>query len=117
MKEKLAIIASFGLQVEEIEPCVYKVLNTDKEVNIDKLLMSLKKATIFYSENYRDIFEHNYVSTIASVECIILDFKNPELNSKYCTIFNNAYLRDYKEGKVIEDNLGLLIDTRRELYV
>ena len=46
MKYRLGIISSFGLQVEEIEPTVYKVLNPDLVVNSDKLQWALNECVL-----------------------------------------------------------------------
>ena len=111
MKEKLDIINSFGLQVEPLEdPLAYRVINNTDPVNIDDLLIALKKATVFYSEDYKREQNGDIISTIASVECIILDYGNIELNIKYKIKFFNAYQTDYLEGKVLTDTIDTFID-------
>ena len=39
---KLNILQSFGINIKEVESNVYKVINTDKEINIDKLQWALE---------------------------------------------------------------------------
>lgn len=38
---KVEVMRKFGVQVEEVEPRVYKVLNPEIEVSVDKLQWSI----------------------------------------------------------------------------
>lgn len=111
IQEKLEIIQNqFGLQIEELEPLVYKVLNPDKEVNIDDLMIALEKVTLFYSTNYKTIEECGIRSTIASVYCIILDYKNTGLNYEYKGMFMNSVTEDYIKGRKLEEDIISVFD-------
>lgn len=101
MKNKLQIINSFGLQVEEIEPLVYKVQNTDLDVNVNKLQWELEECILFTSERKRRERLENGLSTmIANVYYILLSYDNDELINKYddiaCSERENTYLLSYK---------------------
>ena len=101
MKDKLQIINKFGLQVEEVEPTVYKVQNTDLEVNVNKLQWELEECILFTSERKRREKLENGLSTmIANVYYILLSYDNDELINKYdeiaCAERENTYLLSYK---------------------
>jgi hypothetical protein len=84
MKNKLDIIKSHGLEVKEIEPTVYKVLNTDKEINIEHLQWELKESILITSDIIRYDKETNGSHTIvANVYYVLTDYNNRELGYKY----------------------------------
>lgn len=84
MKDNLEIISSFGLQVEEIEPTVYKVLNPDLVVNIDKLQWALNECVLIASlELSTEKLETGIYTMLANVYYILLDYTNRELSYKY----------------------------------
>ena len=52
MDEK-EIIRKYGLQVKQIEPAVYEVLNTNKEISIDELQWELEECVLITSDRIR----------------------------------------------------------------
>jgi len=83
-EEAAAIFNKFGIQTEEVEPTVYKVLNDTQEFNIDAikselneglLLVSYKKRYVKTPEGYNEIYRNIYY--------ILLDYDNDELLNKY----------------------------------
>ena len=84
MKEKLAIIKRFGLQVEHLEASVYRVINTEKEINIDELQWELGECILITSIIIRYEKLNGDVSTqIANVYYICLDTDNRVLSYIY----------------------------------
>lgn len=101
MKNKLQIINSFGLQVEEIEPLVYKVKNTDLDVNVNKLQWALEECILITSlEKTKEKLETGIYTTIANVYYILLDYNNKELAYNYDDIatkeFGSTLYEPYK---------------------
>ena len=81
MENKLKTINNFGLQVIEVEPSVYEVKNTDKEINIDKLQWELEEVSIIRSPRIRrEKIENGIYTTIAKVYFIIFNYENTELS-------------------------------------
>lgn len=112
MKDKLAIIENdFGLIVEPLDsPLVYKVINTDKKINVSELLIALEKATVFYSKDYERIEKNKRRSTLASVYCIILDYRNTELNYEYKGRFMDSITEEYIKGRRFGEDIGIITD-------
>ncbi len=44
------IFQEFGLEVQQVEPYVYKVLNTEKEISVEELQDSLVSSILITSE-------------------------------------------------------------------
>lgn len=53
-QEQEQILTNFGLQFEEIESLVYKIINTSKEVNVDELKCALKECALMVSDDIRN---------------------------------------------------------------
>ena len=73
-------------------------------------MIALEKATLFYSTDYETIEEDGVRSTIAKVYCIILDYKNTELNYEYKGMFMDSITEDYLKGRKFGDTIGILTD-------
>lgn len=101
LQEQLNIIQNqFGLQVEEIESSVYKVLNPEKEVNIDKLQWALEECMLVTSDQIRTKkLENGMYTSIRNVYIIITKY-NKDLVWKYDEIYEKKYgttlISDYK---------------------
>lgn len=79
------IFRKFGLQVREIEPVVYEILNTSKEVSIDELQWELEECVLITSDRIRSRkLESGIYTTIAYVYYIILDY-----DSDVCYEYDN----------------------------
>lgn len=84
MKEKLDIIQNqFGLDVKRVEDSVYKVLNTDKEINIDKLQWALEECILITSPRIRYEKTGDINTKIANVYYICLDISNKKSSYNY----------------------------------
>ncbi len=70
---KLEVIKSYGLQIAEIEPTVYKVLNTEQEINADKLKHDLMDAALLRSQRIRWNRENGVNTAIAKIYYIIFE--------------------------------------------
>lgn len=92
LQDKLNIIQNqFHIDIEEIEPNVYKVINTEKEVNIDKLQWALGECILITSDQIRTEKLNNGVYTsIMNVYVIITEY-NKELAWKYDEEFAKEY--------------------------
>ena len=92
MEDKLSIINSFGLQLKEVEPCVYKVINTDKEVNIDKLQWALEECILITSLAKGTEKSDNGIHThIANIYYILLDYYDKKTAYKYDDLATQLY--------------------------
>lgn len=92
LQDKLNIIRNqFHLEIEKIEPNVYRVINTDQEVNIDRLQWSLEECILITSDQIRTEKLDNGVHTsIMNVYAIITKY-NKELAWKYDEEFAKKY--------------------------
>lgn len=95
------ILKKYGLQTEEVEPTVYKVINTDKEINVSKLQWELKECTTITSSEIRLEKENQTGMTIANVYYVILEYGNREKTWKYQNnarkSFHKAVIDSYSE--------------------
>lgn len=104
LQDKLDVIQNqFCLEIEEVEPTVYKVLNTDLEININKLQHSLEECILITSDQLRTE-KYNYGCTIiAYMYYIILDYNRNDLKYKYHsqanTEFQDAVIDSYSKLK------------------
>lgn len=98
---KLNILQSFGINIKEVESNVYKVINTDKEINIDKLQWALEDCILITSLEKRTEKLNSGIHTmIANVYYIIIGTHNKEIAYKYDDIateeYNVALYKAYK---------------------
>lgn len=107
------IFKRYGLDVKEVETNVYKVMNTDKEVNISCLQWDLKECTTIASDRIRLEKENHTGMVIACVYYILNEHGNREKAWKYQTYaineFGNAVIRGYSEDE--ENKQHSSIDT------
>ena len=86
------VFEKYGLRVEEVEPKVFKVLNTSLEVSIDELQWDLLECILITSLNIRRKKIENKISVaIANVYFIILDYKNGIVADKYDRLASEQY--------------------------
>lgn len=89
LQDKLIIIQNqFHLKVKEIEPLVYEVINTEQEVNVDKLKQTLEECILITSDQINIDDEH---SLIAHVYYIMVDYNRDDLKYKYHKQANLKY--------------------------
>ena len=93
MKEKLEIIKSFGLQVEKLnDSLIYKVINTDKEINIDKLQWALEECILITSlEKGTEKLDTGIHTQIANVYYILLNYEDRDNAYKYDDLATQEY--------------------------
>ena len=95
------ILKKYGLEAEAVEPTVYKVINTDKEINVSKLQWELKECTTIISSEIRLEKENHTGMTIANVYYVILEYGNREKTWKYQKsakkLFDKAVIDSYSE--------------------
>lgn len=81
---KLSIMKSFGLNCTEIEPNVFKVINTSEDVNIDKLQWGLEDCILITSLQKRtEKLDSGIHTMIANVYYIIMGSSNKEVAYRY----------------------------------
>ncbi len=101
LQEKLSIIQNqFGLQIKEIEPTVYKVINTNKEVNRDKLQWALKECVLLTSSRKGKEREPNgSCTTLSNIYYIVIDH-NTSLAQRYENLkeYDDIMLVEYKHN-------------------
>ena len=92
------VFEEYGLHVEQVEPSVYKVLNTDKEISVDELQKDLEYCVLLTSERKgKKRLSTGGCYTLAHIYYIILDVNNIELGYKYDAIAGKEF------GKVVYD--------------
>lgn len=114
LQDKLNIIQNqFHLEIEEVEPTVYRVINTDQEVNIPKLQYTLAECVLITSDKIRTDKENEISMLIAHIYYIILDYTRDDLKYKYHKLsrikFRDAVIDSYSKSK--EDAKHISIDT------
>ena len=74
LQDKLTIIQNqFGLKIQEMEPSVYEVINSNKEINIDKLQWALEECILITSSKKgRERLSNGASTTLANVYYIII---------------------------------------------
>ena len=86
------VFQDYGLEVQQVEPYVYKVLNTEKEISVEELQDSLVSSILITSERTgRKRLSIGGYYTLAYIYYIILDKKNEELGYKYNGKANEEY--------------------------
>lgn len=86
------VFQDYGLEVQQIEPYVYKVLNTEKEISVEELQDSLVSSILITSDRTgRKRLSVGGCYTLAYIYYIILDKKNEELGYKYNGKANEEY--------------------------
>lgn len=83
-EEAAAIFNKFGIQTEEVEPTVYKVLNDTQEFNINAIKSELNEGLLLVSPQtrYKKNSEGNN-EEYGQIYYILLDYDNDELLNKY----------------------------------
>ena len=88
------VFQDYGLEVQQVEPYVYKVLNTEKEISVEELQDSLVSSILITSERTgRKRLSIGGYYTLAYIYYIILDKKNEELGYKYVDIASKKFGR------------------------
>ncbi|MCM1183058.1 MAG: hypothetical protein NC337_06775 [Roseburia sp.] len=96
------IFDKYGLQVEEIEPEVFKVLNTDKEISTNELQWELQSCVLLTSDDtgYKKLPVGGVNSILAHIYYVIMGYDSDELGYKYDDIaakeFGESIYRAYK---------------------
>lgn len=92
LQDKLSIIKSqFNIEIKEIEPEVYEVLNINQEINIEKLQWALEECILITSDLIRtEKLDNGIHISIMRVYGIITKH-NKELAWKYDDIFSKKY--------------------------
>lgn len=95
------IFDKYGLQVDEIEPEAYKVLNTEKMVSVDELQWELESCILITSDKagYKKLGT-GINSRLAYVYYIITDYDKTDLGHKYDNLateqFGESLYRPYQ---------------------
>ena len=93
------VFKKYDLNVELVEPYVYKVLNTEKEISVEELQDSLTSCILLTSERTgRKKLSAGGYYTLAKIYYIVLNKKNKELGHKYDTIASQKF------GRVVYDS-------------
>lgn len=93
------VFKEYGLEVQQVEPSVYKVLNTEKEISVDELQKDLEYCVLLTSERKgKKRLSTGGCYTLAYIYYIVTDVDNIELGYKYDNIASQEF------GKVIYDS-------------
>lgn len=114
LQDKLNIIQNeFHLNIKEVEPLVYKVLNTDQEVNSSKLKWTLEEVILIKSLRIR-LEKVNYTGmSINNIYYIILDYTRDDLKDKYHKIARTEHKKAIIDlyNSLLEESQPESIDT------
>lgn len=114
LQKKLDIIQNqFQLEIKEIEPLVYKVLNPTKEVNSSKLKWALEEVILIKSLRIRLEKVDFTGMSINNIYYIILDYNRDDLKNKYHKIARNKYKKAVIDlyNSLLEESQPESIDT------
>ena len=98
----LEIFQKYTLQAEEMEPVVYKILNTNDEISITELQWELVSCIVITSNRtkYKKLPNGGIHSIVAKVYYVITDFDRSDLGHKYNKLATLQYgmsvYRNYK---------------------
>ena len=86
------VFNDYGLEVQQVEPYVYKVLNTEKEISTEELQKDLTSCILLTSDRtgYKKLSTGGYY-TLAYIYYIILDKNNEELGYNYDEIASRQF--------------------------
>lgn len=107
------IFDKYGLEVEEIEPEAYKVLNTRKIVSVDELQWELESCILITSDKtgYKKLGT-GINSRLAYVYYIITDYDKSDLGYKYDDIateqFGESLYRPYQYKAEHHDSIDTI---------
>lgn len=111
-EEAMEIFKKHGLQAEQIEPQVFKVLNTDKEVDIDEIQEELESCILIISSdtNYRRL-DGGVSDVVSKVYYIVTDKNMSDVGKKYKQLAKNEYGSVLYEAYEYRPNYENAIDT------
>ncbi|MBR1599615.1 MAG: hypothetical protein IJ661_11985 [Lachnospiraceae bacterium] len=96
------ILNKYGLQVESIESQIYKVINTDKVINIDKLKVELGSCILIISNRKGWDIEDGVSYKMANVYYILINFNNRakayELKDRAAGLYGSAFISDLRHS-------------------
>ena len=106
------VFQEYGLEVQQVEPYVYKVLNTEKEISVEELQDSLVSSILITSDQtgYKKLNIGGYY-TLAYIYYIILDKKNKELGHKYNNKANEEFGESIYDSYEYDSKGEYTIDT------
>jgi hypothetical protein len=106
------VFQDYGLEVQQVEPYVYKVLNTEKEISVEELQDSLVSSILITSDQtgYKKLNIGGYY-TLAYIYYIILDKKNEELGYKYNNKANEEFGESIYDSYEYDSKGEYTIDT------
>ena len=112
-RDIVEILNLFGLNFTEVQPNVLKIINTDKEINIDKLQWKLEDCILITSlEKRTEKLDSGIHTMIANVYYIIIGTDNKELAYKYDDIateeFGRTLYKYYKYSSDSNDWMGTI---------
>lgn len=92
-EEALAIFQKHDIQVEQVEPLVYKILNPfDHIVNITDLEGNLGECIIIGDHNKEiHMYENWYSFDVGNIYYISLDYENDDITNKYFELVEQEY--------------------------
>jgi len=108
------IFDKYGLQVEEIEPKVYKVLNIDKEISTNELQWDLQSCVLLTSDDigYKKLPVGGVNSILAHIYYVIMGYDRDDLGYKYDDIateeFGESIYRAYKYRPEYADSIDTI---------
>ncbi len=106
------VFQDYGLEVQQVEPYVYKVLNTEKEISVEELQDSLVSSILITSERTgRKRLSIGGYYTLAYIYYIILDKKNEELGHKYNNKANEEFGESIYDSYEYDSKGEYTIDT------
>ena len=106
------VFKEYGLNVEQLETNVYKLLNTDNETDVEGLQAELKNCILITSRRLRfDRLQEGGSCTIAHIYYVIMDVHNRDLGHKYNKLATKEYGDSLYDSYEYRPELANSIDT------
>ncbi len=111
-KRAVKVFKEYGIETEQIESYVYKVLNTDKEIRTDEIQRDLASCILITSGTLRYERVPGGNTSIGNIYYIVLGKRNAELAYKYEDIaieeFGEALIDSYEYNSRGENTIDTI---------
>ncbi len=106
------VFQDYGLEVQQVEPYVYRSLNINNEIDVEGLQADLMNCILITSRRLRfQKLEEGGSCTIAHVYYVIMDAHNCDLGHKYNKLATKEYGDSLYDSYEYRPELANSIDT------
>ena len=106
------VFKEYGLEVQQVEPYVYRSLNINNEIDVEGLQADLMNCILITSRRLRfQRLEEGGSCTIAHIYYVIMDAHNRDLGHKYNRLATKEYGDSLYDSYEYRPELANSIDT------